>query len=70
MFAMSEQIAKDEWGRYVRVTGFRGGYLVCERIDKYGRKNGGMAMYCHSELRHATLAKRPAKKKAKRPSSR
>ena len=62
---MPEQIAKDEWGRYVRVTGFRGGYLVCEQIDKYGKKNGGMAMYCQSELRHATLAKRPAKKKAK-----
>lgn len=62
---MDEQIAKDEWGRYVRVTGFRGGYLVCERIDKYGRKTGGMAMYAHSELRHANLAKRPAKKRAK-----
>jgi hypothetical protein len=62
---MSEQIAKDEWGRYVRVTGFRGGYLVCERIDKHGRKSGGMAMYSPSELRHAKLAKRPAKKRAK-----
>lgn len=62
---MADKIAKDEWGRYVRVTGSRGGYLVCQRIDKYGRKNDGMAMYCPSELRHATLAKRPAKKKAK-----
>ena len=62
---MDEQIAKDEWGRYLRVTGLRGGYLVCERIDKYGRKNGGMAMYWPCELRHAKLAKRPAKKKAK-----
>ena len=62
---MADDIAKDEWGRYVRVTGFRGGYLVCERIDKYGRKTGGMAMYCHSELRHAQLVKRRAKKKAK-----
>lgn len=62
---MSEQIAKDEWGRYVRVTGSRGGYLVCERIDKHGRRRGGMAMYCPSELRHARLAKRPAKKRAK-----
>lgn len=61
---MPKQIAKDEWGRYVRVTGFRGGYLVCERIDEYGKKTGGMAMYCQSELRHAKLSKRP-KKKAK-----
>lgn len=62
-------IAKDEWGRMVRVTGFRGGYLVCERIDKYGRKNGGMAMYCDSELKPAKLSKRPAKKAAKRKSN-
>ena len=60
---MIEEIAKDFWGRYVRVTGFRGGYLVAERIDKYGRKSGGMAMYCPSELRHATLEKRPSNKK-------
>jgi hypothetical protein len=63
---MNDEIAKDEWGRYVRVKSRRGGYIVCVRIDKYGRKNGGMAMYCPSELRHATLAKRPAKKKAAR----
>ena len=62
---MADNIAKDEWGRYVRVTGFRGGYLVCERIDKYGRKTGGMAMYAHSELRHAKLVKRRPTKKAK-----
>lgn len=62
---MADDIAKDQWGRYVRVTGFRGGYLVCERIDKYGRKTGGMAMYCSSELRHANLVRRRAKKKAK-----
>jgi hypothetical protein len=61
-------IAKDEWGRMVRVTGFRGGYLVCERIDKYGRKNGGMAMYCDSELKPAKLSKRPATKATKRKS--
>lgn len=65
MSAMSEQIAKDEWGRYVRVTGSRGGYLVCERIDQYGRKRGGMAMYCHSELRPAKLAKRASRKAGK-----
>lgn len=59
-------IAKDQWGRMVRVTGFRGCFLVCERIDKYGRKTGGMGMYYDSELRPAKLAKRPAKKKAKR----
>ena len=70
MFAMTEQIAQDEWGRYVRVTRVSCGYLVCERIDKYGRKSGCMAMYSPSELRHATLAKRPAKTKAKRLSSR
>lgn len=58
-------IAKDQWGRMVRVTGFRGGYLVCERIDKYGRKSGGMAMYCHSELRPAKLAKRASRKAGK-----
>jgi len=61
-------IAKDEWGRMVRVTGFRGGYLVCERIDKYGRKTGGMAMYCDIELKPAKLSKRPAKKAASRKS--
>jgi hypothetical protein len=59
-------IAKDEWGRMVRVTGFRAGYLVCERINKYGDRKGGMAMYCHSELKPAKLTKRPAKKKAKK----
>lgn len=55
-------IHKDEWGRMVRVTGLRGGYIVCERIDKYGRKIGGMAMYCQSELRPAKLVKKRAKK--------
>lgn len=63
---MSEEIAKDEFGRYVRVTGCRGGYLVCECIDKYGRKTKGMGVYMPSELRHATLAKRPSKKKRKK----
>jgi hypothetical protein len=58
-------IAKDEWGRMVRVTGFRAGYLVCERINKYGDRRGGMAMYCQSELRPANLAKRPSKKAPK-----
>lgn len=59
-------IAKDEWGRLVRVTGFRAGYLVCERINKYGDPSGGMAMYSQSELRPATLAKRPCKKASMR----
>ncbi len=58
-------IAKDEWGRMVRVTGFRAGYLVCERINKYGDRRGRMAMYCQSELRPAKLAKRPPKKAPK-----
>jgi hypothetical protein len=58
-------IAKDEWGRMVRVTGFRAGYLVCERINKYGDRRGGMAMYCQSELRPAKLANRPSKKAPK-----
>jgi hypothetical protein len=59
-------IAKDEWGRLVRVTGFRAGYLVCEQINKYGDFSGGMVMYSQSELRPAKLAKRPCKKAAKR----
>jgi len=62
---MANNIAIDDFGRYVRVTGFRGGYLVCERIDKYGRKIGGMGMYCESELKHAKLVKKLAKKKPK-----
>ena len=56
-------VCKDDYGRYVRVLGYRNGYLVAERIDKYGRRSGGMAMYCHSELSKARLKKRPAKKK-------
>lgn len=63
---MSDEIAKDEFGRYVRVKSRRGGYIVCERIDKYGRRNGGMAMYYYLELRPAKLAKRTARKKAAR----
>lgn len=64
---MNGEIVKDEWGRYARVTGYRGGYLVCEKIDKYGRKLGGMCMYCYSEVRHATLQKKPRRiKKAKK----
>ena len=63
---MEGEIVKDEWGRYARVTGFRHGYLVCQKIDKYGRRTGGMCMYCHSEIKPARLATRPAKKKAKR----
>lgn len=59
------QVCRDDFGRYVRVTGFRGGYLVAERIDKYGRRRPGMAMYCFSELKPARLKKRP-KKKAKK----
>lgn len=63
---MKGQIAKDEFGRLVRVTEFRHGYLVCERIDNYGQKNGGMAMYDECELRPAALKKRPSAKKTNR----
>lgn len=59
---MKSSIATDEWGRYVRVIGLRSGYLLCERIDKCGKRTGGMAMYWDCELKPARLCKRDAKK--------